>query len=119
MATVGQCRSAVTQLVKTLDGVSADLRSKHVPNRTITCRVKDLDVVFTARVDEHGVHDLTQVKPNHERPPQADVRVSLDSDALIALANGEDDFVTAWLHGRVQVSAPVRDMLRLRSIVGL
>jgi hypothetical protein len=38
---------------------------------------------------------------------------------LIALVNREDDFVSAWLHGRVQVSAPVRDMLRLRSVLGL
>jgi len=44
--------------------------------------------------------------------------VSLRSDDLIAIANGEDNLLAAWLHGRVQISAPMRDLLRLRSLVG-
>lgn len=45
--------------------------------------------------------------------------MTVASDDLIALADGEDDFISAWLHGRIQVSAPMRDMLRLRSVLGL
>jgi hypothetical protein len=37
----------------------------------------------------------------------------------VALADGDDDFLQAWLRGRVQISAPVRDVLRLRALVGL
>lgn len=117
MASVKQCRSALDQLAKTLDTVDPALRTKHLPERTVACRVKDLDVLFTARVDTEGVHDIAQAP--RDAPPQADVRVTVDSDALIALINREDDFVSAWLHGRVQVSAPVRDMLRLRLVLGL
>ena len=52
-------------------------------------------------------------------PPSAEVKVTLASDDLIALADGKDDFISAWLHGRVHISAPMRDMLRMRSILGL
>jgi predicted lipid carrier protein YhbT len=117
VASVKQCRSALDQLAKTLDTIDPEIRTKHLPERTVACRVKDLGVMFTARLDEDGVHDIAEAP--HDQPPQADVRVTLDSDALIALVNREDDFVSAWLHGRVQVSAPVRDMLRLRSVLGL
>ena len=120
MASAKQCRSALDQLCATLDALDPDLRSRHIPNRTVACRVKDLDVVFTARLDEAGVHDLAEVaSANGSSSPQADVRVTVTSDDLIALVNRDDDFITAWLHGRVQVSAPMRDMLRLRSVLGL
>jgi predicted lipid carrier protein YhbT len=117
VASVKQCRNALEALAKTLDTVDPDVRSKHLPERTVMCRVKDLDVRFIARLDEAGIHDLAQAPD--EDPPHADVRVTVSSDDLLALVSREDDFVSAWLHGRVQVSAPVRDMLRLRSVLGL
>jgi predicted lipid carrier protein YhbT len=119
VASVKQCKSALDRLAKSLDDIDPDVRGKYLPQRTVACRVKDLDVVFTARVDEAGVHDIAQIAPHEPSPPSADVRLALDSDDLIALVDREDDFIHAWLHGRVQVSAPVRDMLRLRSVLGL
>jgi predicted lipid carrier protein YhbT len=119
VASVKQCRSALDRLAATLDTVDPELRTKHIPQRKVVCRVKDLDVLFTARLDEDGVHDIAQVAPTVTPAPQADVRVTLVSDDLIALADGKDDFINAWLHGRVQISAGVRDMLRLRSVLGL
>jgi predicted lipid carrier protein YhbT len=119
VATIKQCRSALDQLAATLDGVDPDLRTKHLPQRTVACRVRDLGVVFLAELDEDGVHNITVAEPAPDGQRPADVRLSLDSDDLVALAMGEDDFVKAWLHGRVQVSASVRDMLRLRSVLGL
>ncbi|HWC34130.1 MAG TPA: SCP2 sterol-binding domain-containing protein [Mycobacteriales bacterium] len=117
MATVRQCRAAISRLTKQLDGVDPALREKHVPQRVVLCRVRDLDVVFTARLDADGVHDLAQCDPADE--PAADVRLAMDSDELIALANGTEDFLTGWLRGRIHVSASMRDMLRLRSLFGL
>jgi predicted lipid carrier protein YhbT len=117
MATVQQCRAALGRLSKQLDGVDPDLRVKHVPSRTVLCRIRDLEVAFTARLDPDGVHDLVQCKGADE--PAADVRLSIDSDDLLALADGTDDFLTAWLRGRIHVSASMRDMLRLRSLVGM
>jgi predicted lipid carrier protein YhbT len=118
VATIKACRSALDQIIATLDTVDEQTRTRHLPRRTVLCTVKDLGVSFTARVDENGVHDVEQV-PKGAAEPSAEVRVTVRSDDLIALADGDDDFISAWLHGRVQVSAPMRDMLRLRSLLGL
>ncbi|HWA64791.1 MAG TPA: SCP2 sterol-binding domain-containing protein [Mycobacteriales bacterium] len=118
MATAKQCRAALDRLVESVEDVDPELRAKHIPQRTVLCLVRDLDVVFTARLDADGVHDLVQA-PAGTQVESKDVRLSLDSDDLIALAMGREDFVTAWLRGKVHVSASVRDMLRLRSLFGL
>jgi predicted lipid carrier protein YhbT len=116
LADVERCRTAVENLVATLDGVDPDLRAKHVPTRTIACRISDLDVTFLGCVDEDGVHDIEE---STEAQNEADVRLTMSSDQLVALADGSDDFLHAWMRGRVQVSASMRDLLRLRSLFGL
>ena len=116
MASVEECRKALDELAVTLAAVDAELRARHVPSRLVACRVTDLDVTFLGRLDEHGLHDVAEA---NGKQPEADVRLSLDSDELLALAGGHDDFLHAWLRGRVQVSASMRDLLRLRSLLGL
>jgi SCP-2 sterol transfer family len=118
MATVAECREALDRLADALLGVDAEARAKHLPRRTIRCTIKDLDTSFTARIDESGVHDIAQMPPSMTDPPSADIKVSVRSDDLVAIANGEDNLLAAWLHGRAQISAPMRDLLRLRSLVG-
>jgi predicted lipid carrier protein YhbT len=114
MANVEQCRVALDDLIAALASVDPILRAKHVPERTVACRIDDLDITFVGQLDEHGVHDLVQV--DSESDAEADVRVSMSSDQLVALAERRDDFLHAWLRGRVQVSASMRDLLRLRSL---
>jgi len=43
----------------------------------------------------------------------------MTSDELVALSRGDEDFLHGWLRGRIQVSASMRDLLRLRSLFGL
>lgn len=119
MATVRQCRAALDRLVATLDAVDPEVRSRNVPTRTVVCCVSDLAVAYTARIDADGVHDLTLLRLSEATEPEADVRLSVCSDDLVALANGDDEFLTAWIRGRVQISASMRDMLRLRMFAGL
>lgn len=116
MASVEDCREAVEGLIASLHAVEPELRAKHVPRRTLACRVQDLDLVFVGRLDEHGCHDVVE---NPDGQIEVDVRLTLDSDELLALAAGTDDFLHAWLRGRVQVSASMRDLLRLRTLFGL
>src|SRR4051794_19766458 len=108
MATVEECRVALGHLTTMLAGVEPELRARHVPDRRVSCRVNDLGVTFACRLDQHGVHDLTEGEP----ATPADLRLAMTSDALVALAEGQDDFLSAWLRGRVQVSASMRDLLR-------
>jgi len=116
VANVEDCRKALDGLIAALADVDPDLRARHVPTRTVACCLPDLDVTFVGSLDEHGVHDLDE---SDEREPEVDVRLTMDSDELVALADGSDDFLHAWLRGRVQVSASMRDLLRLRSLFGL
>jgi hypothetical protein len=115
MATVQQCRVALDELTAKLAAVEPELRARHVPDRSVTCYLSDLDVVFACRLDEHGVHDLAEGEP----PEPADLRLAMTSDVLLGLASGAEDFLSAWLRGRVHVSASMRDLLRLRSLFGL
>jgi hypothetical protein len=119
MASVKECEDAFGRLSRTLDGVDPTLRARHVPTRRIACRIKDLDIVYSAKLDEDGVHDLMATSPSGAVPEDAEVKVVVTSDDLVALSTGEEDFLQAWLRGRVQISAPMRDVLRLRSLVGL
>jgi len=119
MATVKDCEGAMRRLASWLADVDPELRSRHVPSRRVACRIKDLDVVYVARLDEDGVHGLAPASPVGEIPADTEVKVTVTSDDLLALANGDDDLMQAWLRGRIQISAPMRDMLRLRALVGL
>jgi hypothetical protein len=119
MASVKDCEGALRRLAAELVELDPELRARHVPSRRIACRIKDLDVVYTARLDEDGVHGLAATSPVGEIPANTEVKITVTSDDLLALADGEDDFLQAWLRGRVQISAPVRDILRLRLLVGL
>lgn len=116
MASVEHCRKALDGLAAALAEVDPELRARHVPSRTVACRLADLDVTYVGRLDEHGLHDVGE---SDESDPEVDVRLTMDSDELVALADGSDDFLHAWLRGRVQVSASMRDLLRLRSLFGL
>jgi len=116
LASVEDCRKALDGLAAALAEVEPELRARHVPTRTVACRLSDLEVTFVGRLDEHGVHEVDE-SPHAE--PDVDVRLTMDSDELVALAEGSDDFLHAWLRGRLQVSASMRDMLRLRSLFGL
>lgn len=116
MASVEECRSAVDGLIAALAAVEPELRARHVPRRTVACRLPDLDIAFVARLDEDGVHDIVEANGTE---PDVDVRLTMESNELVALAEGRDDFLHAWLRGRVQISAGVRDLLRLRTLFGL
>jgi predicted lipid carrier protein YhbT len=116
MATVEECRKALDQLTTRLVDVEPALRAKHVPERTVSCHLSDLGVSFVGRLDQHGLHELAEVD---DQDSDTDVRLTMSSDELIALAEQQEDFLSGWLRGRIQVSASMRDLLRLRSLLGL
>jgi hypothetical protein len=116
VATVEECRKAVSRLAAQLETVDPDLRARHVPRRSAACRLTDLGVTFVGQLDEHGLQGVGETL---DPEPDVDVRLTMDSDELVGLADGTDDFLHAWLRGRIQVSASMRDLLRLRSLFGL
>ncbi|MFI6315879.1 SCP2 sterol-binding domain-containing protein [Nonomuraea sp. NPDC050556] len=115
MASVEECRAALAKLVAQFDEIDEESRAKHVVERTVSCRVSDLGVLFYGRL-HHGGLD-----PFDEQPPadgkDADVKVTIASDDLISLVDGELDLARALLGGRVKIDASFGDLLRLRRLL--
>ena len=112
MASVEQCEKALLSLADKLAAVDADTRSKYVVERTVSCRLRDLDVCFRGRVDDAG---LTGIELTDD--PSAQVRLATNSDDLVALAEGRLGVPAAWATGRLKIEASVLDLLKLRSLL--
>jgi hypothetical protein len=111
VATIEQCMTA-------LEGVLGDLAANPAAadlDRSLSCRFPDLQRVVLGRLGSGKVRDLTVVEDGPEIP-RADIRLTMDSDDLIALTDGRLSFAPAWASGRVKLEAGLRDMLRLRSL---
>ena len=55
--------------------------------------------------------------PDGPSVPKADIRLTMTSDDLLALTDGQLNFGSAWASGRVKLEAGLRDLLRLRKIL--
>lgn len=116
MASVQECRAAIGRLADRLAEVSPDDRREHLVDRTVSCRISDLDVTFRMRLSQDGLHDIHLAEPAADDPP-AQVRITLGGDDLVALAEERLDLARAWLSGRVKVHASLGDLLRLRRLL--
>ena len=112
MATMDQCLTALQRIL-------GDLASSPAAaglDRTLSCRLTDLDEVVLGRLTSGAVKDL-RVQPHGPDVPKADIRLTMNSDDLIGLVDGDMHFGKAWATGRVKLEASLRDLLRLRKIV--
>ena len=66
----------------------------------------------TARLHEGCLLDFSS-KPTDE----AQIRLTVSSDDLLAVTAGELPFASAWAAGRLKIEASVLDMIRLRSLL--
>ena len=112
MATMEQCLTA-------LDTILGDLASSPAAtglDRSLSCRLTDLDTVVLGRLSGGAIRDR-HVVPDGPGVPKADIRLTMSSDDLLALTSGRLSFAPAWASGRVKLEAGLRDMLRLRSLL--
>lgn len=112
MASVEQCEKALHALAARLAAVDEETRSKYVVERTISCHIRDLDVVFVARTDDSGLTDIRRTDDT-----SAQVRLATTSDDLLALAEGRLGVPSAWATGRLKIEASVLDLLKLRALL--
>lgn len=115
MASLQQCHEAVQSLVDRLAEVHPDVRGRYVVTRTLSCRVPDLEVVFLATLNDAGIDGLRCVDGADTEGAQ--VRLSAQSDDLLALIAGELSPPSAWATGRLKVEASVLDLLKLRTLL--
>lgn len=112
MASEIECEKAVLSLVALLADLDPEVRAKYVVDRSVSLRVSDLDVTWSARLSYDGITDLTTGDD-----ARAQIRLTLGSDDLLALTEGRLAVPTAFATGRVRVQASPRDLLRLRSFL--
>ncbi|WP_239520736.1 SCP2 sterol-binding domain-containing protein [Blastococcus saxobsidens] len=102
-----------------LRGILGDLASNPAAaglDRSLSCRLTDLEQVVLGRLSSGAVRDLHAVEDG-PGVPKADIRLTMTSDDLVALTDGTLSFGSAWAGGRVKLEAGLRDMLRLRKLL--
>jgi hypothetical protein len=107
------------QCLTALQHILGDLASNPAAaglDRSLSCRLTDLDQVVLGRLGSGAVRDL-EVVPDDLSVPKADIRLTMTSGDLIALTGGSLHFGKAWASGRVKLEAGLRDLLRLRSLI--
>ena len=112
MATIDECRAALQRLAGKLREVDEEDRQRHAFDRTLSCHVPDLKVTFHGRLEDGHITGITT-----DESPKAQIRLTADSDDLVAMTDGHLGFGQAWLSGKVKVDAGVRDLLKLRSML--
>lgn len=115
MATLEECRDALTRLSDNLAGAGGDVRDAAALDRSLTCHVTDLDVTFEGRLSD-GRITVTDTVPGRPRR-KAQIRLSMTGDDLVAMVAGDLNFAKAWATGRVRLEAGLRDLLRLRKLL--
>ncbi|WP_310728415.1 sterol-binding protein [Streptomyces sp. N2A] len=115
MATLDQCRAALDRLAQNLSSADGKVRGAAALDRSLSCRITDLDVTFLGRLAQGSIQDVTCVPG--PPPDKAEIRLSMMGDDLVALVDGRLNFARAWGSGRVKLEAGLRDLLRLRTLL--
>ncbi|SBT40252.1 alkyl sulfatase C-terminal domain-containing protein [Micromonospora narathiwatensis] len=111
MASVDECRQALQELAARLDR-HADAAGRIDLDRTLACRITDLDTAFHGRLQEGRLIDLTDGDD-----PQAKIALSTSSDDLVALVHGQLDLAKAVAGRRVSIKANPFDLMKLRKLI--
>jgi hypothetical protein len=108
---VAQCRKALEDLARLL-GRDPAAAAKVNLDRSIACRIPDLDAHFHGRLTGGQIQDLAEGDD-----PGAQIRLTVSSDDLVSLVAGELKFAPAWAAGRVSIKAGFGDLLKLRKLL--
>jgi putative sterol carrier protein len=111
MATVDECRAALGKLAQRL-AENAEAGQKLDFDRTLACRVTDLDTAFHGRLTGGRIEGLTDGDD-----PDAKLKLTASSDDLVALVNGRLNVAQAWASGRIKIQAGMMDLLKLRKLL--
>jgi predicted lipid carrier protein YhbT len=111
MATVDECRQALHDLAARLDQ-NAETRGRLDFDRTLACRVTDLQTAFRARLSGGRLLDITDGDD-----PTAKIALSTTGDNLLALVAGRLDVTRALASRQIAIKANPFDLLKLRKLL--
>ncbi|MEU5566885.1 SCP2 sterol-binding domain-containing protein [Micromonospora musae] len=112
MASVDECRQALQELAGRLDRNAETVRERVDLDRTLACRITDLDTAFHGRLTGGRLIDLTDGDD-----PKAKIVLSTSSDDLVALVDGGLDIARAVASRRVSIKANPFDLMKLRKLL--
>ncbi|MDG4809300.1 SCP2 sterol-binding domain-containing protein [Micromonospora sp. WMMD1120] len=112
MASVDECRQALQELAGRLDRNAETVRERIDLDRTLACRITDLDTAFHGRITGGRLVELADGDD-----PKARIALSTSSDDLLALVRGELDVTSAVASRRVSIKANPFDLLKLRKLL--
>lgn len=112
MATVTEVEAVLSQLLARMGQLDESTRTLLPSRRTIQARCPDLDLDRFAEWVDGELRVL-------DEPPRrrADIRVTVDSDDLMAIHAGQLSFSRAYAANRVRVDASMTDLLRMRAVL--
>jgi hypothetical protein len=109
VASLQECEAALRELAARIAAVDPELRRRHAVDRTVSCRVPDLAMVFHVRLSGGSVVDL-HCRGEQDAAEPAQVRLAAASDDLVAIVTGTLTPPAAWATGRLTVEASVLDL---------
>jgi hypothetical protein len=114
VATAEQCRQALEKLTGQIATMDPKDREAFLADRSLSCKITDLGVTFLTHLRADGASPVTLAN-GADGPAQ--VRFSVKSDDLVAIADDPGIFIRSWLTGRLKIEASLSDLLRLRKLL--
>jgi hypothetical protein len=113
MASAQECQEALRKLVARLSELNPRDRENYFGDRSISVTIPDIGVTYVTNL---GSADAPVREAAPGEPP-ADIRMTADSDEVLALAQTPMNIARAWVSGRVKIEASVKDLFRLRRLL--
>ncbi len=112
MASVDEVEEVLERLLQRLGDVDPSTRSLLPTRRTIEASCPDLGLVRHAEWRQ-GTLTLLDDAP----PRRCDIRISVHSDDLLEIMQGDLSFSRAYTSNRLRLDASMADLLRLRALL--
>jgi len=116
MSSIDSCLVGIEKINQRILAEPEEERRKHIRERSVSVVVPDLATAFDMRLTLDGLADVAH-RSLDLPSPKPQVRITVDSDGLVALAEGRLDATRALLTRRVRVEAAVGDLLRMRRLL--
>lgn len=113
MATVPEVESILHDCIRMLERVDPSYRGMLPSRRTIQATCPDLGLTY------HAFWRNGELSELHQGPAdgRADIRISVSSDDLVAISEGQLDVGRAYATDRIRIQASMTDLLRLRAVL--
>jgi len=113
MNSAQECQEALQKLVGRLADLSPAEREEYFGNRSISVTIPDLGITYVTRLG-NGDDPVREAKPDE---PPADIKLTANSDEVVALADSPANIARSWVAGRIKIEASVKDLFRLRRLL--